>query len=494
MKVLVFDTHPTRLQTTVKELSQRFEVTGCHTEQELSEHIPYHQVIILTEEIDLDFVAEKIRQFPAAFFFIVMKKKLVEGIRNFMAVGVKECFKFPLTLEAFERAVQSHGISTLAPTTKKTEIAEEAVKHTQDSQPIENSFHHEPQKKEDMEFRVKTEEDQPPSWGTEIKFPPKQSQSTKQIVLHQGNVEESQKKRSILPFKKSPSAASFLKNEEEVYPSQASRMAQSYFSPSIQQILAVTSARGGVGKTTITYNMAVLAKQRWGLRTVVIDADHRGNLSPISNTRVKYNADHWRDLNEEEIVESTVFDLLNQTNEEVYIVPAGKSINGISGETMRKMLSILKRYFQMIFIDCQPFLSTGTVEAYQQANKVMVVATDDITTFPSTIELIHQLRDQDGVGINPAKINLVLNKVGKDFKKEEEEILVEKTGYSISGKLLYTQEIKKRLKNGQPIALYPKSVFTKKLQLLMENVMGNELNLSFFRKETGFLYRLFKRA
>ncbi|GIM48449.1 hypothetical protein DNHGIG_39980 [Collibacillus ludicampi] len=540
MKVLLFDINTTRLQTTYQALGERYEVTAIQTEQELLEQIPNHQIVILPEEINLDFVAEKIRRFPATFFFIVMMKKKVELVRNFMAVGVKECFKFPLTLDAFERAIQAYGLSEII--AFRQEVAPAAVAQVQEPQLTEPILE-EPQREEiaepQPERKVKIRrslsaiQKQEPQKETkpvpQIETKPLQQvvetqvsashpritqpQSRPQtkmpwdaegktdysaprmqpIVRQESAEEDRQKKRSLLPFKKKASVPSYL-DEDTPYPAFENRMTQSYFAPSMQQILAITSARGGVGKTTITYNLAVLAKQQLGLRTVVIDADHRGNLSPVSNTRVKYSADHWQDLDEEEVAESTVFNLLNQTKEGVYIVPAGRSIHGISGETMRKILSILKRYFQLILIDCQPFLSTGTVEAYQHASKVVVVTTDDITTFPSTIELIHQLRDQDGIGIHPGKIKLVMNQVGKDFKKEEEDILVAKTSYPVSAKLPYTPEIKKRLKSGQPIALNQKSSFTKKLQAMLGNVMETELDFSLFRKETGFFQRLFKRA
>ena len=143
-------------------------------------------------------------------------------------------------------------------------------------------------------------------------------------------------------------------------------------------ITTFTNAKGGVGKTTITLNMA-LCSAADGKRTLAIDLDQQGNLSValgIDINDLKKTA-HRLLIEDREIID----DYLVEVRPGLHILPNtldpaadnlldAKQLN--RELLLRQKLDRVKNHFDVILIDTPPAIKTATLNALVCANSIVL--------------------------------------------------------------------------------------------------------------------------
>ena len=149
------------------------------------------------------------------------------------------------------------------------------------------------------------------------------------------------------------------------------------------QILAIANQKGGVGKTTTTFNLGV-ALAHSGRKVLLIDADPQGDLTtymgwhnadnlPVTLSTIMSRCINDMDINSEEAV--------LHHNEGVDLIPTNLElaslevslVNAMSREsTMKNCIEELKPKYDFILIDCMPSLGMITINALASADKVII--------------------------------------------------------------------------------------------------------------------------
>lgn len=175
----------------------------------------------------------------------------------------------------------------------------------------------------------------------------------------------------------------------------------------MSRTLAICNQKGGVGKTTTTFQLARAAVRR-GMSVLLIDNDPQGNLTraatvePVSPGQVGLAdvlSDRTAETLNDVIVEGvwpgmdvvpTVGETLGAVRDELVIAGAGRE------SRLRQAIRGLNEGYDLIIIDCAPSLDQLTINAFTAADEALIVseaklfATDGLAKLLATIETVQQ--------------------------------------------------------------------------------------------------------
>ena len=192
------------------------------------------------------------------------------------------------------------------------------------------------------------------------------------------------------------------------------------------KIFAIANEKGGVGKSTIAYNVgAGLARK--GKRVLIVELDTQANLS-------KYALPNYEGVkaNEREIgavlltgasVDEVIRPVLSIKN--FFLIPAGRGLVKLDRSDTEIDLSSLK--YDFIFIDCPPAMRGCTIAGIRSADLTIIPTTCDQFSFEGVQNAAASVADRKkkvaGIIINKYIPRFLLNKqIREDLENFAEEI------------------------------------------------------------------------
>ncbi|MFY9399253.1 MAG: MinD/ParA family protein [Desulfomonilia bacterium] len=184
--------------------------------------------------------------------------------------------------------------------------------------------------------------------------------------------------------------------------------------PYCPQVLSVTSGKGGVGKTSIVVNMAVLlAKQ--GRKVLVLDADlGLANIDVMLGLAPKRTIEHVLDGS------CSLEDILVEGPAGIKIIPASSGIQELADLTREQQLTLMNSldYFEQdldyMIIDTGAGISRNVMYFNAASQRVIVVATSEPTSITDAYAMIKVLRKRYGIKRFDLIVNNVSSKVEGD--------------------------------------------------------------------------------
>lgn len=155
--------------------------------------------------------------------------------------------------------------------------------------------------------------------------------------------------------------------------------------------ISITSGKGGVGKSTMVANLATTLGRR-GKRVLILDGDlGMANLDIFFGIRTLYSIQDVfngeRSLNE----------VIVQAAENVYLIPGGSGIYGLSRldiyqrQTLLAQVSDLDQHFDYMLIDTAPGIDDNVLYLNTAAQEIMVVVNSDPASIADSYALIKVL-------------------------------------------------------------------------------------------------------
>jgi pilus assembly protein CpaE len=175
-------------------------------------------------------------------------------------------------------------------------------------------------------------------------------------------------------------------------------------------IAAVFSPKGGVGRTTISVNLAVAAAQI-GKRVALVDASLQfGDVGVLLNLnpRNKSIADLAGEIQSGELESLETFMVTHSSGVRVLLAPpTPEQAELIGPSAVKQVLEKLRDDFDLIVVDCPSNFNESTLAVLDEADLILTLLTLEITSVKN-MRLFLEVCEQLGYG--PDKIRLVLNR------------------------------------------------------------------------------------
>lgn len=233
------------------------------------------------------------------------------------------------------------------------------------------------------------------------------------------------------------------------------------------KVLAFVGGKGGIGTTTIASSLATALRAN-GAAVGVVDLNLRGgdipaffDLNPIRSLRDV-------DLDLSRLDHAFLADMLTKHASGVEILPLGDSdLSGahVSSESVDRTLKMMRTMFDFVIVDCGHNVDLATYAALSLASQVFLVSALTVPVVRRTKRLLDALRGEEGSGLDPSLITLVVNR----YSDRDELILTEaRKVLGLKPQYMLPQDFEAAvdaLNGGQPVVSHaPRSNLSKAIQ------------------------------
>jgi len=178
------------------------------------------------------------------------------------------------------------------------------------------------------------------------------------------------------------------------------------------QVIVITSGKGGVGKTTTTANIGTALAMR-NKRVVLLDTDiGLRNLDVVMGLENRIVFDIVDVVNRNCKLKQAL--IKDKRFEGLYLLPAAqtKDKTAVTPHQMKNLNNELRQEFDFVLVDCPAGIEQGFKNAIAGADRAIVVATPEVSSVRDADRIIGLL---EAAGIKD--INLIVNRLRNKMVK-----------------------------------------------------------------------------
>ena len=252
-------------------------------------------------------------------------------------------------------------------------------------------------------------------------------------------------------------------------------------------VLTVFGAKGGIGKTTISTNLATALAKNSNSSVAIVDMDTRfGDVAIMMDVVVEFSiADVGRSI--DDVGRESISEYLVQHSSGVEILPAPlhpTEWGSISRQHISKIVDLLAQTHDYVVIDTPGAFNELVATALEDANIILLVTSMDLASIKDTALALEMLR---AASVSEDKIKLIINHStsANSLRPEDVERVLD---YKVFWRIPHDVAVSNSNQLGQPIVL------AKPYARASRAITDISLALSGLRRERrGFLNRVLGR-
>ncbi|PHS34987.1 MAG: septum site-determining protein MinD [Alkaliphilus sp.] len=259
----------------------------------------------------------------------------------------------------------------------------------------------------------------------------------------------------------------------------------------MEQVIVITSGKGGVGKTTATANIGAGLAQL-GKKVLVVDADiGLRNLDVVMGleNRIVYDI--------VDVVEGTCrlkqALIKDKRFEGLFLLPAAQTRDkdSITPKQMMELIEKLRGMFDYILIDCPAGIEQGFKNAIAGADKAIVVSTPEIAA----------VRDADRIIglLEAAELNdplLIINRLRVDMVRRGDmmniEDMIDILAIELLGVVPDDEAIVISTNKGEPVVMTAKNIAGQAFKNISRRIAGEKVPFINLEGNQNFVVKLRK--
>lgn len=259
------------------------------------------------------------------------------------------------------------------------------------------------------------------------------------------------------------------------------------------RVITVFSPKGGVGKTTMSVNLA-LALGRTRAAVCVVDLDLAfGDVAITMQIIPEHTIAEAGEASDQDLDYSLLQTLLTRHASGITILAAPTHPEGrdlVTASITRRVIQTLRRHFDYVVIDTPPGFDDQVLGAFDETDECVIVTTLDVPTIKNTKVALETL---DLLRLVPHGRHLILNRADEEVGlslANVQEIL----GMQVSISLPSSNAVASATNHGRPIVLSkPDHPVSKAIEQLAKNLVGAKADVATTTPVKRGLFRRQKR-
>lgn len=179
---------------------------------------------------------------------------------------------------------------------------------------------------------------------------------------------------------------------------------------STARVITVTSGKGGVGKSSVSVNLA-LQIRRLGKKVIILDADFGlANVEVMLGIRPEYNLADLIFSNME------LLNIITEGPENIGFISGGSGIQELTNMNKEQIISLTHKLYQLdeladvIIIDTGAGISDNVLEFVVASSEVLLIATSEPTSITDAYALLKTLNKKEDFCYENTTIKMISNK------------------------------------------------------------------------------------
>ena len=185
------------------------------------------------------------------------------------------------------------------------------------------------------------------------------------------------------------------------------------------RVITVTSGKGGVGKSSISVNMAI-QMSRLGKRVIILDADFGlANVEVMLGIRPQFN------LADLIYRGKSLQDIITVGPEQIGFISGGSGIQELMNITREQIIYLTQKLYELdqiadvIIIDTGAGINDSVLEFVTASSEVLLVTTPEPTSITDAYALLKTLNRKEGFSTDNTIIKMIANRVDSYAEAKE---------------------------------------------------------------------------